>query len=117
MAAGWPVGPLSGRHRRAADSDSDREVVENANADASIPQALLLMNSPLLADVFHPQSALRRGLPHGGSPDKMAEAVYLSLLSRRPTASEIVIWQKSGHTSVDDLIYILLNTQQYLFIQ
>jgi hypothetical protein len=96
---------------------SDREIVENANAEASIPQALLLMNSPLLADVLHPQSALRRGLPCEGSPAEMAEAVYMSLLSRKPSAAEIEIWQKSGHTTVDDLIFLLLNTQQYLFIQ
>lgn len=96
---------------------SDREIVENANAEASIPQALLLLNSPLLADVLHPQSALRRGLPREGSPQEIAEAVYLSLLSRKPSAAEIDIWQKSGHTNVEDLIFLLLNTQQFLFIQ
>jgi hypothetical protein len=53
-------------------------------------------------------------------PDDKVEAAYLALLSRPPTAREKEIWGKAadqGLTQTEDLIYALLNTQQFIFIQ
>ena len=96
---------------------SDREVIENASTEASIPQALLLMNSPLMEDLLSPHSLLKRGIPVTAAKTSQAEAIYLTLLSRRPTPQELATLEKSGLDSPDDLITALLNTRQFIYIQ
>jgi len=96
---------------------SDREVIENASSEASIPQALLLMNSPVMEDILSPQSVLKRGLPQTAATASQTEAIFLTLLSRPPTPAEIAALEKRGLGSMDDLIRALLNTQQFIFIQ
>ncbi len=99
---------------------SDREVIENGNADASIPQALDLMNGELLPPVLAPYSQVMLSVHKTASPEQQMEAVYLALLSRQPTARERAAWTKAqaqGLGSIEDLVYALINTQQFLFIQ
>jgi hypothetical protein len=100
---------------------SDRDFVENANPNASIPQALALMNGELIsrACLLSPYSPLMVSIQQCTAPEAKVEAAYLSLLSRKPTAQEKLIWSKAAtsNDSIDHLIYALLNTKQFLFIQ
>jgi len=101
---------------------SDRDFVENANPNASIPQALALMNSDLISPkgLLSPFSPLMHFISQAKTPTDKVDAAYLALLSRKPTPQEKGIWTKaSGHglALTDDLIYALLNTKQFIFIQ
>lgn len=99
---------------------SDRETIENANYDASVPQALAMMNSQLLPQIMDQYSQLMLTVNKAPYPDDKVEAVYLTLLSRLPTDRERELWDKAqekGLTSMEDLIYALINTQQFIFIQ
>jgi hypothetical protein len=100
---------------------SDREVVENANNEASVPQALAMMNGQLLPQILNRYSQLMLSIRKAQYPDEQLEAAYLSILSRAPTAREKQIWHQAADTrglsKMDDLIYALLNTQQFIFIQ
>ena len=52
--------------------------------------------------------------------DEKVEAAYLTLLSRKPTAKEKELWlqaQDKGLSTMEDLIFALINTQQFIFIQ
>jgi hypothetical protein len=55
------------------------------------------------------------------SPRGKMNAVYLALLSRNATPEEHAIWEnkasKVGLRDIEDLIYAVINTQQFLFIQ
>ncbi len=95
---------------------SDRDFVENANPNASIPQALALMNSDLISPkgLFSPYSPLMHFVAN--SSDRI-DSVYLALLSRHPTEAERKISQPSDATDISRLIYALLNTKQFIFIQ
>lgn len=99
---------------------SDRETIENANNEASVPQALALMNGQLLPQILSKYSQLMLTLSKAPYPDDKVDAAYMSLLSRKPTAKEKATWlkaQDSGLTTSEDLIFSLLNTQQFIFIQ
>lgn len=99
---------------------SDRDLIENANLEASMPQALVLMNGTLFPQIVQPYTQLRLHLDRASSPEEKFEVVYLTLLSRQPTAAERTAWteaRRSGLDSMEDLIYALLNTQQFLFIR
>jgi hypothetical protein len=97
---------------------SDRELIENSSRDASIPQALTMMNSDLLQKVLNEGSHLKLSIQRHSDPDAQFEAVYLALLSRQPTDRERAAWknaQSRGLESIDDLIYALINTRRFIF--
>jgi len=99
---------------------SDRETIENANNDASVPQALAMMNGSLLPQITNPFSQLMLTVRKAQYPDDKVEAAYKTILSRKPTAREKEVWlkaQDSGLSSMEDLVFSLLNTQQFIFIQ
>jgi len=99
---------------------SDREFVENANPNASIPQALALMNSNLVSPtgILSPYSPLMCYV-NQAAVDQTVQHIYLAILSRQPSEKELRRWQaaQGQHLSSQDLIYALLNTKQFLFIQ
>lgn len=99
---------------------SDRETIENANHEASVPQALAMMNGQLLPQIIGKYSQLMLTMNKAPYPDDKVDAAYMALLSREPTAKEKEIWLKAQDqnlNSMEDLVYALLNTQQFIFIQ
>jgi hypothetical protein len=99
---------------------SDRETIENANYDASVPQVLALMNSQLLPQILEKYSQLMLTVNKAPYPDDKVDAIFTTLLSRKPTPAEKEKWikaQEKGLADYEDLIYALINTQQFIFIQ
>ena len=99
---------------------SDRETIENANNEASVPQALAMMNGELLPQILNNFSQLMLSISKAPYEDEKVEMAYMTLLSRKPTANEKRVWleaQDKGLTTMEDLIYSLINTQQFIFIQ
>lgn len=119
----WPraaelESPAPPGHPLREFGQSDRESVENANDSASVPQALVLMNGQMMPTILTSWSQLMLAV-NRTPKDRQAEAIYLTLLSRHPTAREQATWttaQANGLTK-EDLIYSLLNTQQFIFVQ
>lgn len=114
--------PAPRGHLLRTMGQSDREFVENANPNASIPQALLLMNSDVCSPkgLLSPYSPLMQSVSRARTVADKVDAAYMALLSRRPTADERSIWNAAstgGLSSIEDLIYALLNTKQFLFVQ
>ena len=99
---------------------SDREFIENSNSEASVPQALVLMNGELLPQIVDRYSQLMLAVGRARSADERIDAVYMAVLSRIPTAREKDLClqaQDKGLTTVEDLIYALINTRQFIFNQ
>ena len=99
---------------------SDRETIENANADASVPQSLFMMNGNLMPSILSKYSQLMLSVSKAQYPDDQVETIYKAVLGRKPDAREKQAWQKAqeaGLSQIEDLIYALLNTQQFIFIQ
>ena len=99
---------------------SDREIIENSNSEASVPQALALMNGELLPQIVDRHSQLMLTVGKARSADEKVAAAYMAVLSRKPTAREKGLWlqaQDNGLSTVEDLIYALINTRQFIFNQ
>ncbi len=113
--------PAPNGHYLRLFGQSDRETIENTNSDATVPQALALMNSDLLPKILDKHSALGLILARAQYPDEQLEAAYITLFSRKPTANEKAAWSKAQDngqtTQIEDLIFALMNTQQFIFIQ
>lgn len=112
--------PAPAGHPLREFGQSDREFVENANHDASVPQALVLINGQMLPNILNSWSQVMLAVKQARYPDDKIEAVYITLLSRKPTAEEMAAWAKAqsqGLNTIQDLLYALLNSQQFIFIQ
>ena len=68
---------------------SDREIIENSNRQASVPQALTLLNGIIYGAVFNTRSPLSQNLTRARSEEEKIEVLFLSLLNREPTREEI----------------------------
>lgn len=100
---------------------SDRDLVENANPAASIPQALLLINSDLTTEkgLLGRYSPLMVFVDRAPTSEGKAEAVFLALLSRMPTPAERAAWNAASERgmTVSDLAFALLNSKQFMFVR
>jgi hypothetical protein len=100
---------------------SDREVIDNSSDDASVPQALTLLNGPLVETITSPLSLLNQQLAKAGPPDQKVTLLYEALLSRRPTNNERAVLdsviRERGDKALGDITHALLTGSQFLFIQ
>ncbi len=100
---------------------SDRDTIENANTDASVPQALALLNGGTFNQVAHPQSVLSREVAAAATPEAKIDTLFLSILSRKPTDKEKQLLlshaEKRGNTLYTDATFALLNGQEFWFVQ
>ena len=100
---------------------SDRDVIENASSHASVPQSLYLLNSPLAVAIHNRNSVLGLQLEQAETPEDRIAVVYRAMLTREPTASEtnrvLADYEKHGDQTLEDLVWALLNSRQFLFIQ
>ena len=100
---------------------SDRDQISNANDEASVGQALALLNSPLTEILGKPDAALQQGLARLPSPSEKIDFLYLSLLCRHPDRSEKAVLDQvlheRGEKAVPDVLHALLTGAQFLFVQ
>lgn len=112
--------PAPNGHFLRTYGQSDREIVDNYNHDASVMQALHMMNGTFFQSAMHPLSFVRQSL-NGKSSEAQLEVLFLSTLSRKPSASEVATLQSvldtKGKEGVGDALWTLLNTKQFIFIQ
>jgi hypothetical protein len=100
---------------------SDRELIENASTDASVPQALALINGPVLDALTSPVSKLSESLQTASTTEEKIEMLYEALLSRAPTGDEKAIANQvvteRGEKAVADVLHALITGSQFLFVQ
>ena len=100
---------------------SDRELIQNASDDASVPQALTLLNGPAADVINNPASKLNQAIAKAGSPTQKIATLYQALLSRAPTADEQAILdtviKERGDKAAADVTHALITGSQFLFVQ
>jgi hypothetical protein len=96
-------------------------MIENAIFDASVPQALYLLNSSLSVAIHNPNSVLGTQLEAASSPREKFDLVYRSMLTRNSTEREssriLTDYEKYQDETIEDLVWALLNSPEFLFIQ
>ena len=111
--------PAPASHFLRQFGQSDREQIDNANAEPAVNQVLTLMNGQIESWILsNPQSSLMYQTTSASDP---LEAVYLGMLSRQPSPEERSIWLDLGdrvrEEAVEDLIWTLANTTEFIFIR
>ena len=93
--------------------------VPQESLEGSIQQALLLMNNQQLNQSLS-KSKLRKELSRIPSNDKLLSELYLGILAREPTADEVgrgktyLAKAKSRDEAIDDLMWVLVNSTEFV---
>ncbi|HUR39372.1 MAG TPA: DUF1549 domain-containing protein [Planctomycetota bacterium] len=110
---------LTSQFRSTFDDDEGSEAVDFAG---TIPSALMMMNSQVIAagTTARPLNGFGEMLAKHPTPDAKVRAIFLSCLSRPPSASESSRWlshvtKGAGQAGYEDLMWTLLNTSEFLF--
>jgi len=100
---------------------SDREVIENAAFNASVPQALNLLNGPMVEALTNEFAVFGRRLALTEDPEERIRLIFQGMLTREPTETEWEIaraeLEAHGDSATENLVWALLNTRQFLFVQ
>jgi hypothetical protein len=100
---------------------SDREVIQNASRDSSVPQALQMLNGTMLEVVTHSQSKLGRRLASSTDHAEKLNLIFQTFLSRKPDDSERAaiapVFTEYGDDAYRILIWSLINSKSFIFIQ
>lgn len=102
---------------------SDREIIENASDEASVPQALTMMNGSLLSQITSAWSTLSINLRKAKTNDEKIDTLFLSLYSRKPSAREKAHMLQtlesyaSSKTLWEDVTLAALSTQRFIFVE
>jgi len=116
------ISPAPPGHFLREFGQSDREIIENSTQEASITQALRLLNGEAVNWLLRPNSALNANLQREPSSKRRLDVIFESFFSRPPTAKERELvgaqFQSNGRNrGYRQLLTALVNTQEFRFVQ
>ena len=116
--------PAPDDHLLRVFGQSDREQIESSHTEATVPQALALMNGFLEEQVLiNPNSSVSGELAAVDGSAARIRAAYRTVLSRDPTSSELSSWRSyaSRHGGSSDawrdLVWTLVNTHEFRLVR
>ena len=120
--------PAPNGHFLQVFGQSDRDTIQNASVQPTVPQALALLNGPMFSELMKPNSVLMKSLATKDTPEEKLDVIFLTVLSRLPTIpeknlllQEINRYDEDGnsnlHNGYRNVIVALMNTRQYAFIR
>ena len=98
---------------------SDRATPSSSHAEATVPQALILMNNWKTDLLGGAKSRLVEGLRKQDSAEGRLDLLFLTLFSERPAATEKQKYLPMAKdiTSLRDLATAMVNSKRFLYIQ
>ena len=113
--------PLPAGHFLRQFGQSDRQIIADGNTDGTVPQILTMFNGPVTHMMLEYGSVLYKEVTEAKAGEDMVEAIFLSILSRKPysrdRASAMAEMRLNGKAGIGNVIWALLNTREFLFIQ
>ena len=116
--------PSPGNHFLRDFGQSDRNLIEGSNTDPNVTQILTLLNGRHHFQIIRGGSLISDELASvKDSPKNRARVIYLSVLGRDPAPDEfrlaISLFKQEKQVTAGDrsLVWILLNTPEFMFIQ
>ena len=115
--------PLPAEHFLRQFGQGDRETINGSQQDATVPQILAMFNGPITHVMLEAGSALVDNVVAIDNTRERTEAVFLSVLGRQPTPSDrrtaAAEFSKNSEDgkAYGNIVWGLLNTREFLFIQ
>ena len=101
---------------------STRDQIESSHKQASVTQVLNLLNGYVEQRILMKKDALvLNTVKNAGSKESQIETAFMSVLNRKPDAKEMRsvkdALQKSGDNFYKDIVWVLVNSHEFLFVQ
>lgn len=99
---------------------SDRALIENGNDHPAVTQALFLLNGAVDKEVLQSRSVIMQQVAAQKTERDKIRMTFLSVLGREQTAKERPLQAIAGQwdkAALDDLVWSLINSHEFLFIQ
>lgn len=115
--------PQNAGHFLRQFGQSDRETIDGSATEATVPQILAMFNGPITHVMLEPGSAIVDDVLALQQTRERVEAIFLSVLSRRPASKDRVLAAKelarmtNDNVGYGNIMWALLNTREFLFIQ
>ncbi len=113
--------PLPPEHFLRQFGQGDRELIEAATTDGNVSQILAMFNGEITHMMLEKGSVIYDDTIKAQSVDDRIDVIFLSILSRKATSSEDSIAKSeikaSGAAGYGNVIWALINTKEFLFIQ
>jgi hypothetical protein len=114
--------PLPLGHFLRQFGQSDREAIEGSRTVATVPQILTMFNGPITHSMLERGSVIYDNVVEH-TPQEAIDVIFLSVLSHPPSAEdrrlarEEVMTADTPAAGLGNLIWALLNTREFIFIQ
>jgi hypothetical protein len=115
--------PVPADHFLRQFGQGDRQTINGSQQDATVPQILAMFNGPITHVMLEAGSAIVDNVLAIDSTRERIDAIFVSVLTRRPNAvdrriaaSELAKTKQDG-VGYGNIIWGLLNTREFLFIQ
>jgi hypothetical protein len=113
--------PLPAGHFLREFGQSDRELIDADHTDGTVPQLLELFNGAASHMIIENGSVLDRILSDNRTMNATVDEIFMSILTRRPTDREKRVAygeaNANGRPGIGNVIWALLNTREFLFVQ
>jgi hypothetical protein len=113
--------PAPAGHFLREFGQSERLLIDGGLRSGSVPQVLMMMNGNAQNMLTSKDSLIHRTISNFKDPNDKVEAVFLSILNRKATIREQEIANKelasNGDAGFTNMIWALINTREFSFIQ
>jgi hypothetical protein len=113
--------PARAGHFLTEFGQSQRLLIDGASKVGSVPQVLMMMNGSAQEMLTNASSPVIQQIDKGADADQKVDILFMSLMNRAPSASEREIAKKeaeaSGPAAWSNMVWALLNTREFIFIQ
>lgn len=100
---------------------SDHESIEAGSRDGNVPQVLQMFNGPITHMLLDGKSLMYEQVTAEKDADDRVNVIFLSVLSRKPSSDEkqLALGEvtKHGNAGYGNVIWALVNTREFLFVQ
>ena len=100
---------------------SNHLIIEEGNLDPTLPQVLSLLNGQLTTNFIIKNSYIKRQVNRIKENEEKTNYLYQVILTRLPTKTEkdtaIAYLVKNPKLGIEDLIWALVNSREFIFIQ
>lgn len=121
-ASELPV-PLPSDHFLRQFGQGDREVIDGSDQSATVPQILAMFNGPITHVMLEPGSRIVDDIVSIPAARDRVDGIFKAVLARPPRSTDrrIVASElsrnRSDGVSYGNIIWALLNTREFLFVQ
>jgi hypothetical protein len=100
---------------------SPRTLIDGSTKIGNVPQVLMMMNGKAQKMLTSRDSLVFRTMDKVNSPSDKVERMFLTVMNRRPTLAEKDIAKRElsahGENGYANMIWALINTREFIFVQ